>query len=233
MTEQAERWPQDEMGGGTMPDVETLEVSAADVVARAQQITITTDDENVAAGEYLVDIKTMLGQIAELFDPIDTAQKDARKITIAQRKGLEGPLLAAETIVKRMIGAYDQVQEIAREKAVQEQLEAARKAAEDIAIEEAARLEREGKNEAAEDRLRQPMVPVVAPPPPPVKQAAGVSTRKTWKWRLIAADKIGAEYMKPDDAKIGKVVRAMGSDAEKLVGGIEVYEERGVASGRR
>ncbi|KKK89138.1 hypothetical protein LCGC14_2736120, partial [marine sediment metagenome] len=151
-------------------DVEEIEHSTALVVQQAEAIEITTDKDYEAAGEFLVDgVNAGLARIAKTFDPIDKAQKHARKVTIAERKALEQPLLDAKKVVTRLMATYWQQQEIVRKRAAQEQLDAARRVAEDQALEEAARLEREGRNEAAEDRLRQPVVPVVeaAPAPPP------------------------------------------------------------------
>ncbi|KKL00860.1 hypothetical protein LCGC14_2628320, partial [marine sediment metagenome] len=40
-------------------------------------------------------------------------------------------------------------------------------------------------------------------------------------------------FMMPDEKKIGQIVRSMGADAARLVGGIEVYEEPVIAAKAR
>ena len=41
------------------------------------------------------------------------------------------------------------------------------------------------------------------------------------------------EYLMPDDTKIGKVVKALQMDAADSVGGIEVYNDKILATSRR
>ena len=123
------------------------------------------------------------------------------------------------------MGAYYAEQQRALKAAEEERLELARKEAEDRAVEEAARLERNGQQEAADERLAAPVAPVVSTPAPQAPKAAGVSVKTKPNFRIVAESKIGREYLMVDKVKIGKVVRAMGVDAERLIGGIEVYEE--------
>lgn len=223
---------QDEIITTTEPDLENLEASTALVVSQAEAIVISNDVDYEAAGLFLrEEVKQMLEAIAETFDPIVAAAHATHKEAVAQRKRHQEPLLEAEQIVKRSMSAYYREQEIAREAAAQEAREAARLAEEDRKVEEAARLERDGRQDAADDRLRQPVAPIVAAPAPAPPQAAGVSVRKVWKWRAIGdGSGIKPAFRKIDEAKIGKAVRAMGKDAEDLVGGIEAYQEISTAA---
>jgi len=201
------------------------------VVRQAEQITVVDDESNAAAGAFLTDvIKIALADLADTFDPIDDAQKAARKVTIAARKKHEQPLLDAQRIIKAAMGTYWTEQERIRKAAEAKRLDDARREAEDRAVEEAARLEANGQQEAAEERLAAPVAPVVTAPALEAPKVEGVSVRTNTTFRVTNEAKIGRDYLKVDTVKIGKMVRAMGVDAERLVGGIEVYSEPVVAA---
>ena len=115
--------------------------------------------------------------------------------------------------------------------------EAARKAAEAgreeraAAMREAARIEEERRNAAAQaeaeaKRAAADMMPaaIIVQDAP---KAAGVSTRKAWKYRIDDVTKLPAQYLIADDKKIGKVVRALGGDTD--IPGVTVWAEDVVA----
>lgn len=208
-----------------------VEQQVALVVQHAQAITISSQETYEAAAAFLTDeLKPALREIEDTFGPIVKAAHQAHREALAQRKRHEQPLLEAEKIVKRAIGSYHQEQRRIAAQAEAERLRAARQEAEQRALEEAAALERDGHQEAANERLEQPTTPVVNTPAPTAPKAAGTSVRTKTKYRIVDPGKIGPKFMKPDEAKIGKTVRAMGADAEAIVGGIEVYEEPVVAA---
>ena len=60
-------------------------------------------------------------------------------------------------------------------------------------------------------------------PQNPTPKLAGTSFKKVWKFKIVDAKLIPAEYLMPDEAKIGKVVSAMRDSAK--IPGIEVYED--------
>lgn len=218
----------------TIVDVDAIEEQTAIVVRDALAIEITDGASYEMAGAFLVEgIKAGLAAIADLFDPIEDAQKAARKVTIAQRRALEDPLKEGEKIIKRSMGAYDQEQRRLAAIAEQEAIDAAKKAAEDAAVAEAARLETAGHDEAAAERLATPVVPTLPTPAPAAPQVKGVSTRVVTKFKITDPSKISRDFMVPDEKKIGQVVRAMGADAATLVGGIEIFEETVVAARAR
>lgn len=208
------------------PDIKAVAARAGDVVGKAEALKIETDDDYADAGSFLVDVlKPMLREVDETFGPIVKQAHATHKAAVAARKRHEQPLLDAEKAVKGAMGSYHQAKVREAERAEQERIEAARRQAEDEAVEEAARLETAGKTEAANDRLRQPVTPVVATPAPAPPKAEGVGVRTKTKYRITDESKIDRKYLQPNKSKIGQVVRAMGADAEELVGGIEVYEE--------
>lgn len=113
--------------------------------------------------------------------------------------------------------------------------EARKREEENRRLEEAARLEEAGQKEAAEATIAAPMPD---PPPPPVfapiivpsvkieqPKIKGISTSTLKRFRIVDAGAIDRAYLIPDEQKIRKLVEACGKDAEKIVGGIEFYEE--------
>lgn len=127
-----------------------------------------------------------------------------------------------------------EIERQAREKAE----EARRKAAEADAAErkrllaEAQAAERKAAAAAVKVEARQeeaaaavaPVIHVAAEAP----KVASVSTRKTWKFRVVDAAKVPREYMLVDEVKLGKLARALQDGAR--VEGIEFYAEESLAS---
>lgn len=61
----------------------------------------------------------------------------------------------------------------------------------------------------------------------------GIGLRVRWRFRVIDEKKIPAEFRCLDTAKIENLVKAIGMDAQRVVPGIEVYDDGGVAIMRR
>lgn len=74
----------------------------------------------------------------------------------------------------------------------------------------------------------------VLPAPVAVAEAtaAGTSFREVWKYRIVDVSRIKPQWMEPDETKIGNTVRSMKADAADIIGGIEVYSEKILASRR-
>lgn len=210
------------------PETTALRQEALVLVKEAEGITIATDQEYQRAGSYLVRIATVRKNIVAAF-------KDAKEKAFAAHRAitkLEADLLAqpakAEQIVKAAIGRYQQEQEKKRREEqprLQAQLQ---REQEDRRLAEAEALAQTGHQVEAEALLDAPILaPVVEIERP---TAAGVSTRKAFKFRVLDVTKINPDFLIPDETKIRKTVNALGADAVKVVGaGIEVYEDRIVA----
>ena len=189
-----------------------LEQQTGAIAQRIPLIAITDQASLEAAVADRAEIKRFLGRVAELFDPIDRAQIEARRVTIAQRKKLEEPALMADKAYSRAMGVYEQEQErLRREAAEREQRERARLEAEErqrVAAEqrrllaeaeeqrltEAALAEARGDTEAAERLIEAPVVvppvtarPVFVPvaPSAPRPAAPGVSFRDNWSAEVV------------------------------------------------
>jgi hypothetical protein len=167
------------------------------------------------------------------YDRDQERQRQEREAELRRQQAAEQAKLRQETEAR-------EAAERERARKAREKAEAAAKAAaeagraeraeailEQARIAEAARVaaaaaEAEAKREAA---AMMPQAVVVHQEPPKV---AGLSRRKVWKWRLKNKVDLPEMYKDVNEAKINKVVRALGPDTD--IPGIEVYEEVGLAS---
>lgn len=109
-----------------------------------------------------------------------------------------------------------------------EEAEAAGRAAEAAKLAAKAEKVEERAAEKVEDlQLREAMVvaPVIECEAPKV---AGIATREVWRFEVTDPALVPREYLVVDEAKIGKVVRALKGDT--AIAGVRVYSERQLAS---
>ncbi len=210
----------------TEPELVELEQTTALVVQEAETFTIDDQDAYELAGEFLTgSIKPALKEIEARFRPMQRAADATKREILDQRRALEDPLKAAEVIIKQRMGVHVVEQRRIQAEAEAERQRIAREEAEEARLAEAAALEDAGHTEAAQEKIDAPIVPAVVAPAPEKPKATGTSARMVTKYRILNAAAIGREYLMPDDKKIAGVVKAMGADAARLIGGIEVYAE--------
>lgn len=213
-----------------------VEAHALTVAEQANAISIVTDADFESAGAFIVEtINPMLAEVEATFGPIVKAAHTAHKTAVAKRKEVETPLREAKAVVGRMLAEYDEAREREAKAAAEKAEREAQEAAEAAQLEVAAELEAEGRKVEAEIVLQREPVPVAPPPSSPAvtkPKAAGVQMRKTWDYEIVDAGKIKADFLVPDKAGIGKTVRALGERAADLVGGIRVFQKRGVSTKR-
>lgn len=187
------------------------------------------------AAEALKLVKGYLARVAEVFDPIDRAQIEARKVTIAQRKALEAHALDAEKILKQRMAAWQEAQEQARREAEAAAAREAQRLAEEQQLQAAIEAEQLGDTAAAEQILAAPPVPVIMPPVvvSEAPQVAGVSFRDHYRAevtdllalvRAIAAGKAPITLVQPNTAALGQMARALKGAMQ--IPGVRVTRER-------
>lgn len=192
---------------------------------QAAAVEIQNDSDYEVAGAFLVQCAKQLKRIDEVFDPIIKAAHAAHKEAVAKKKEVAGPVDEAKLKVSGLIGTYDRKKAEERRRVEDEERERLRKIEEEKRLAEAEELEKSGRAEEAEALVSKP-IHVAPPPAPKPVRPHGVSVRNTWDYRITNPLKIKPEYMKPDEVKIGRVVRAMGEQAGALIGeGVEVYEK--------
>jgi hypothetical protein len=222
-----------------------------DLVPVAEAVKIRSDADYAAAGDLLTgSIKPALKQLNGAFDPIIASWHGGHRQTIATKKSLTAPLLAAEKHIKELMGEYDveqtRLKRIEARAAAEEEARAEREAEEARQAEEAVRLLEEGDEEAALELLGladegddegEEEEEEVAVYVPPVKvdrpKADGITVRMLKRYRVTDPGKIKRAYLVPDTRKIQKIVEALGEGAEEVVGGIEFYEKPSVGAQAR
>ncbi len=209
-----------------VPEKELRESGQA-LIRDADAIQITNHATFEVAGRFLVNVAALKKSIEAALNPVvDAAHKTHKAATTLRADLLAGPA-KADTIVRARMLDYQRKEAAERQRVEHELQEAERKRLEDERLRQAQMVADAGHQEVAEALLDAPIV--VAPVELPKPKAEGVSTRKVVTFRIIDASKINRPYLVPDETKIRNQVKATGKDAEKLVGGIEVYEEEGLA----
>ena len=218
-------------------DIEILRMRGSSLTDEVNALVITDAASFERAGGMLLAIKGFLARVAALFDPIDRAQIESRKVTIAQRKALEAPALALEATVKSRMVAHEQEQaRIRREaEAIAEK--------ERVRLEEEARLqaaleaEARGDVQVAENILEapHPPTPVFTPPAlvPAAPKAEGVSFRDSYRAEVtdlallvkaVAAGEAPIAALLPNLPMLNQMARAM--KEELRIPGVRVIAER-------
>ena len=210
-----------------LPDTIPMTQQGHDIVTRAAAVVVADHSTYELAGAMLRDVVTLKKSIQEEFKSSKAAAHEAhKKITALEAKMLEAPT-KAESLLKKAMGDWALVEAKRRQEEERRLLEQARKDEEDRRIEAAIALEQAGHADVAESVLSAPAPVAVVTVPKPA--AVGVSVRKVVKFRILDPSKINRPYLVPDEIAIRNQVKALGKDAEKLVGGIEVYEENELA----
>jgi hypothetical protein len=223
-----------------MPVTAEINEFALTVAEQAKLVIIKTSGDCVHACETLKDVVKMRREVADHHRPMIEAAHRAHKIAIEQQKKVDAPLAEAELFLKREIGTFTAAQErIRRAEEQRLQVEArkkageeARKKAEEQTIKDALDAEQDGNSELAESILANPapIAPLVIPKvtvAPVIPKQEGIASRTNWKFRIVNESLIPREYLKPDEKKIGEMVRTLA--AETKIPGVEVFAEETVS----
>ena len=214
-------------------EIKLLDQKLHSTVSEAHNWAVDSKISYELAVGWLRDIKTLQHEINETFDPIIRKAHEAHKEALAQKKRHEEPLVQAEKVMKSKLLAWDNEQKrlIALE-TERIQAENRKKLDEAIKLKEEQAL---AEAEQIQDKEIQDMVLETAICTPPVveledvpqqEKTQGISYRTFYKFEIIDEKSIKLEFMKPDEVKIGGVVRSMKEEAEKIVGGIRVIADR-------
>lgn len=207
-----------------IPEKLTKETNNA--VAQANAMTVVDNQSNQEASDFLKSLKKLQAVIeAEMAPGIEKAFSLHRTLT-EQRKRFLAPLQAAEQAIKRKIADFLAIEEQKRQEAqrkAQAIAEAAERKRREELEEQAKRHEAAGRTEKAEER-RQMAEETFVPAPvveSKVEQQKGISTVQVWKFEIVDESKLPSEYTMPDEAAIGKVVRALKDKAN--IPGVKVF----------
>lgn len=221
------------------PDMEQqLTAAGLSTVEQARAITISSNDDYQLAGEFIRDIKTRAGDVVAYWKDPKSAAAKAHKDICAREKAMLEPLNQAEAIIKQTMMTYTRKVAEEERKAREEALRKQREEAERL-LKEAAEAEAKGNIIEAETTLsmaqmveEMPVAPVVATPAP---KAAGISTRKVWKARIVNAGQVpvsfGGMVIRPVDEKLLNQLAAS-SKGTIAIPGVEFYQEETIAASR-
>lgn len=212
------------------PEIIEVNALALSVPEQAKQITIKTMADYTRASDIIMSIKAIRKKITDTFKPIKQKMDAAKQEVLDQEKAADAPLKEAEAWLSPQIIEWNREQERIRKTEEDRLRKIAEEAEKERLLNEAVAAEQSGNKEEAEAIIS---APVQAPPvvvPKAVPKVTGMSIRENWKFRITNEKLLPREFLKPDEVKIGQVVRAMKSATN--ISGIEIYNE-GVISGRR
>lgn len=220
-----------EVGTEQLAEME-MQQEAVTCLDRAKALVVKDQASYNEAAEGLLLIKEFLKRVDALCDPNIRRWYDGHKKAVSEKKALTDMPLQAEAIYKRGIASYIQEQERIRLEIQRKAEEEAKRREEEERLALAVQAEQAG----ADEQTIEDIVNTPQPYTPPVvaqtfRPMAGVSSRKTWKWRLVDESKVPRKYLVLNTVAINSAVKSLGKAAD--IPGIEVYEDTGIAAGRR
>lgn len=205
-------------------DVKKIETQALTIPEKAEAIKITNTGSYENAGSVWKEIKAFRAKVAETFDPLIKAAHATHKAAVAKKKEVDDPLDQAQRKIKRLMGEYDEEQERIRAEKERKLQEQARKEEEERRLAEAEAAEAAGETEVAEAILEEEVEQAAVIVPKTTPKVSGMSFRVNWNFQITDETQIPREYLKPDEVKIGQVVRAL---KDKLsIPGIRIYKTK-------
>ena len=212
-----------------IPDTAAIEQRSATIFEHADRLVVECAEDEERAGLFLRQIKTLRGQIAELFDgPIKRAYEAHRAILDA-RKTIDGAPEMAEGVVKDKIADYSDYERkrVAKEQAEQraESYRRERLRLDEVRYREieAKQLRAQGKGEEAKQVIATPIVEPSIPAAAPRPKVAGVSERVEWKHRVTEASLVPPQFRIIDHKGLAAYARSHKEHAK--VAGVLFYPE--------
>jgi hypothetical protein len=191
------------------------------------QVVIVDQASYNLESEKIKDIKSLIKEVEKTFDPIIKKAHEAHKEALNQKNRYLKPLEDVEKKIKLAMNVFIREQQRKLELEKLEKEKELRRQQEEEALKKAQLLTEQGHTELAEKEIVKAIeTPVVVTNlDNEVQKQKGVSHIKKWVFELIDETKVSKDFLVVDVKKIGKTVSALGKDAEKLIGGIKVYEE--------
>jgi hypothetical protein len=231
------------------PDETQTQALSADIASQLSGLptAIVDIDTYRRAKESLPLLKRAEDKVVSFFrDMKDQAHRAHKAITTKESEQLK-PIAQARQRLSGLIYGFEQEQERIRRQREREAAEALRREEEARALAEAVVLESQGAPEMAEQVIEQAIVapaPIVIMPSAAV-DVVGVTTRENWqflyqggspgqKWKDLSDEQrkrvlqlIPRDYLMPDEAAIGRVVKAMKSGTK--IPGLQAYDAGTIA----
>jgi hypothetical protein len=202
-----------------------------DLITRAKTVRVTTDTELSTADELRGALKDLEREILDHYDPLAQKAHEAHRAITKARAEKVTPVQDALKALDSAILSYQAEQERKRLEEEKRLQELARQKAEDEQLAAAAEIELEEGTEAAEAYLEAPTPAPVVHLAPATPKLSSATVRQNWKFRVVDPKRVPRQYLKVDEEAIGKVVRALKD--RTVIPGVEVYPENALAAARR
>ena len=200
-------------------------------VQKYSSLVVTNPEEYQDAGGLLARIKAEIKARLEYWKPAKKKLDEAHAEICKKEKDSIAPLKELEKTVGEKMSLWSQAEERKRrDEEVRLQADARKKAADD-AKRQADLLKKSGRPEEAKAVIQQAAVPVQVVVQSSVPKVAGLSERKSWKFRIVDPSKLQRQFLKPDEVAIGALVRSLGKSSEQVLGAgaVETWEESSFA----
>jgi len=200
-----------------------------DLLEQSWALVVNSPDSYTLAATILAGAKALTKAVVEHYAPMKRSADSAKKTILASERAELDQLDTVESFLKGKMLAYQQAES---RKAGIEQLRLQAEADEAARLERAAleKLAARSKKPETRERYAEQAAAVITPVVSVVSEApklSGISTRKTWKARVVHPAIVPREFLMVDEKKLDAYARAMKQGAR--VEGVEFYAEESLA----
>lgn len=214
------------------PETAVHENAGGLLVAQANEVVVTNNDEREVAGAFLSEISGKIKLIEMEFDGTEDSPGPTKKAHAAWKSMVslrDKALLSfksAKEIISRKIQKFEYDVEQARLEENRRNELVARKKAEDDRKREIEAAKASGDKEAAKALKTAPLSVQTAPVSvPEVPKVAGMRrSAPVWDFQIVDAAKLPRKYLMPDEKAIRNIVKALGQ--EHGIPGVSVFDSR-------
>lgn len=210
-----------------MNDLKKLETKSSDLVVRAENTAVKTQEQYINAAEFLKDVKALKKEIKSTFKVMKDKTHAAHKEVCTQENKHLAPVEGVEKAINNKLAVWDDEQDRKRRIEQAKLDEKARKEREKLE-ERARKAEEKGNTEKAEELKEQAeekefAVPVAPSTAPAVE---GLTKKVTWKARVTDMSKLPDEYIvkTPNLPMLNAVARSTKGTIK--LSGVEFYAEK-------
>jgi hypothetical protein len=195
----------------------------------AAMIQVTDQKSLKAAERFREEVKALLAEINGKYDPRIAQAFALHRGLLKDKRGFTDPLEEAEKIInKQKIAPFLAAEEAKRKEAERLRAEAEAKARQEAekAVGKSEVLEAEGKFDQAAavvDKAAVKVDEILSQAPAVPEIETDLALKKDWKFSVINPKAVPAEYLIPDEKKIGRVVRA--SNGGLKIPGVRIWSE--------
>lgn len=194
---------------------------------------VTDEDSASEAAGVLAAVAKATKKIDQLRLAATAPYRGSTETINTEFKELLSPVQAVETRLREEIKKFEEARR------QREEDEARQRAKEQADAEEAARKQREAHERAVEEAAKAdeppppPPEPIAAPAPAPaprekatrVTGAGTISTKTVWKWEIIDAALVPAEYRVIDETALTKAVKG----GARSIPGVRIYPDESIS----